>query len=65
MINCSITKNLQVGEKICFMAGKWPVEGTITEKTPLRVGNIYFKIVLDDGRECRVNHRHLDLVQYE
>jgi hypothetical protein len=60
MIDCTKNKNLQVGDKIVFILGSRPIDGTIIEKNNMSKGDINFLIQTDKGF-VRIKHRNLDL----
>ena len=62
MVDCSVNKNLEVGQKISIILGGGKlVDGTIKEKTPMNAGDISFLIEAENGGLCRIKHRHLDI----
>jgi len=60
MIDCTKNKNLQVGDKIVFIVGSRPIDGTIIEKNNMSKGDIDFLIQTERGL-VRTKHRKLDL----
>ena len=60
MIDCTLNKNLQVGDKIVFIVGSKPIDGTIVEKNNMSKGDIGFLIQTEKGL-VRTKHRRLDL----
>ena len=61
MVNCSVNKNLEVGQKLIINLGGKLIDGTIKDKTPMDKGDISFLIETDNGGLCRIKHRHLDV----
>ena len=61
MVDCTVNKNLEVGQKISIILGGKLLDGTIKEKTPMNGGDISFLIEAENGGLCRVKHRHLDI----
>lgn len=60
MIDCSVNKNLQVGNKIIFILGGISIDGTIIEKNYMDKGDIDF-LIQTEGGLVRSKHRNLDL----
>jgi hypothetical protein len=62
MVDCTVNKNLEVGQKISIILGDGKLfDGTIKEKTLMNGGDIGFLIESDNGGLCRIKHRHLDI----
>jgi hypothetical protein len=60
MIDCSVNKNLQVGDKIVFILGSKPIDGTIIEKNNMSKGDIDF-LIQTERCLVKTKHRRLDL----
>lgn len=60
MLDCTKTKNLQVGDKIIFMLGDKMTDGIIIEKNDMDGGDIDLLIQVEKGL-LRCKHRNLDL----
>lgn len=61
MVNCSVNKNLVIGQKLIIILGGKLVDVTIKEKTPMDKGDIGFLIETDKGELFRIKHRYLDV----
>ena len=61
MIDCKVNKNLEIGTHISFILGQILLDGYIIKKTNLTNNEISFLIQLEDGKQCKILHRNLDL----
>ena len=61
MIDTKINMKLEVGSHISFRYGTSLIDGYVRDKSQMDKGDIGFLIETEDGKFCRVKHRHLDL----